>query len=202
MCLPQEWARDADRRNAAGVPEAVRFALKTQQARRRIERAWDAGVPAAWVTADAVSGSDYQVRTAIERRGLGYVVGVRSDQSVCVGFRQLRVAKLVAGAPAEAWRRLSGGDGSKGPRLFDWAIHPIHSPEPEKYARWLLVRRDVEEPAEVASFLGGGPPGTTREQLVSVAGCDGPSRTASARPRGTAGWLIMRCGRGRGGTGT
>jgi len=170
LYLPREWARDAERRRAAGVPETIRFAPKTKQARGMIERALDAGVPAAWVTADAVYGSDYQFRAAIERRGLGYVVGVRSDQSVCVGFRQRRVAQLLAEAPDEAWRRLSCGDGSKGPRLFDWAIHPINSPEPGEYARWLLVRRDVEESAEVAYFLCGGPPGTTPEQLVAVAG--------------------------------
>jgi SRSO17 transposase len=170
LYLPEEWAEDADRRRAAGVPEAVRFAPKTAQARRMIERALEAGVPAAWVTADAVYGSDYKFRSAIERRGLGYVVGVRSDRSVCVGFRQVRVAKLLAEAPAEAWHRLSCGDGSKGPRMFDWAIHPVNSPEPEDYARWLLVRRDVDEPAEVAYFLCGGPPGTTLEQLVAVAG--------------------------------
>jgi SRSO17 transposase len=170
LYLPEEWAHDADRREAAGVPQEVRFAPKTAQARRMIERALDAGVPAAWVAADAVYGSDYKFRSAIERRGLGYAVGVRSDQSVCVGFRQVRVAKLLAEAPPEAWRRLSCGAGSKGPRVFDWAIHPVHSPEPEEYARWLLVRRDVDDPKEVTYLLCGGPPGTTIERLVAVAG--------------------------------
>jgi SRSO17 transposase len=81
-----------------------------------------------------------------------------------------RAATLLAEAPAEAWQRLSCGDGSKGPRLFDWAIRPINSPEPDEYARWLLIRRDVEDPNEVAYFLCGGRPGTTLEQLVAVAG--------------------------------
>jgi hypothetical protein len=80
------------------------------------------------------------------------------------------VAKLLAEAPAEAWHRLSCGDGSKGPRVFDWAIHPVNSPEPEAYARWLLVRRDVDGPGERAYFLCGGSPGTAIEQLVAVAG--------------------------------
>src|SRR5690606_3704696 len=58
LYLPEEWAGDADRRRAAGVPRGVRFAPKTAQARRMIRRALDAGVPAAWVAADAVYGSD------------------------------------------------------------------------------------------------------------------------------------------------
>src|SRR5690606_19605090 len=70
----------------------------------------------------------------------------------------------------EAWHRLSCGDGAKGPRVFDWAIHPVNSPEPEEYARWLLVRRHVDDPEEVAYFLCGGPPGTPLERLVAVAG--------------------------------
>ena len=170
LYLPEEWAEDAARREAAGVPQEIRFAPKTAQARGMIERALDAGVPASWVAADAVSGSDSKFRSAIERRGLGYVVGVRSDQSIWVGFRQVRVARLLAEAPARVWHRLSCGDGSKGPRLFDWAIRPVNSPEPEEYARWLLVRRDVDDPEEVAYFLCGGSPGTTLEQLVAVAG--------------------------------
>ena len=128
-----------------------------------IKRTLDAGVSAAWVTADAVYVSDSKFRSAIERRGLGYVVGVRSDRSVCVGFRQVRVAKLLAEAPAGAWHRLSCGDGAKGPRLFDWALHPVNSPEPDQYTRWPLVRRDVGDPQPLDYFLCGGPPDTTLE---------------------------------------
>jgi SRSO17 transposase len=170
LYLPKEWADDADRRRAAGVPESVRFATKIVLARRMVERAIDAGVPAAWVAADAVYGSDHAFRKAIEDRGLGYVVGVRSDQPVCVGFRQARVRALPAEVPAAGWHRLSCGDGSKGPRLYDWAACPINRPEPETYGRWLLIRRSVADPAEVAYFLCGGPPRTTLAELVGVAG--------------------------------
>jgi SRSO17 transposase len=170
LYLPKEWAEDADRRKAAGVPVEVRFATKIVLARRMVERAVDAGVPAAWVTGDAVYGSDYGFRKAVEDRGLGYVLGVRMDQSVCVGFRQARVRALLAEVPARAWRRLSCGDGSKGPRLYDWAVTPVNCPEPGAYGRWLLIRRSVAEPAEVACFLCGGPPGTTLADLVRVAG--------------------------------
>src|SRR5205085_10082448 len=68
--LPKEWAGDADRREEAGVPEEVEFATKLVLARRMIDRAVEAGVLAAWVTADAVYGSDYHSRAAIERHGL------------------------------------------------------------------------------------------------------------------------------------
>ena len=170
LYLPKDWAEDAERREAAGVPADVRFATKIVLAKRLVERALDAGVPAAWVTGDAVYGSDYGFRKGIEDRGLGYVLGVRSDQSVCVGFRQARVRALLAEVPANAWRRLSCGDGAKGPRLYDWAVTPVNCPEPGSYGRWLLIRRSLAEPAEVAYFLCGGPPGATLAELVRVVG--------------------------------
>ena len=170
LYLPKEWAEDADRRRAAGVPGAIRFATKIVLARRMVERALDADVPAAWVTGDAVYGSDYGFRKGIEERGLGYVLGVRTDQAVWAGFRQVRVKSLLAEIPANAWRRLSCGDGSKGPRLYDWAAIAVNCAEPETYGRWLLVRQSLAEPYEVAYFLCGGPPGTTLRDLVGVAG--------------------------------
>jgi SRSO17 transposase len=170
LYLPKEWVDDPGRRKVAGVPSAVRFATKLVLARRMIERAVAAGVPAKWVTADAVYGSDYGFRTALEEMGLGYVVGVRTDHAVWAGFRQVRVKSLLAEVPAKAWRRLSCGAGAKGPRVYDWAVVPTNAPDPDTRGRWLLIRRSVSEPTEVAYFACGGPPGTTLSDLVRIAG--------------------------------
>jgi SRSO17 transposase len=170
LYLPKEWASDAGRREEAGVPEDVAFATKIVLARRMIDRAVAAGLGAKWVTADAVYGSDYQFRTAVEGHGLGYVVGVRTDFAVWAGFRQVRVGTLLAGIAAGAWHRLSCGDGSKGPRVYDWALSRVNAPEPDEYARWVLIRRSVSDPTEVAYFACGGPPATTLNELVRVAG--------------------------------
>src|SRR5262245_58609967 len=51
LYLPKEWAGDSDRREEAGVPEAVAFATKLVLARRMIDRAVAAGVPTRWVAA-------------------------------------------------------------------------------------------------------------------------------------------------------
>jgi len=170
LYLPKEWAADAGRRKEAGVPGEVEFATKIVLARRMVDRAVAAGVPAGWVTADAVYGSDYHFRATAEGHGLGYVVGVRVDFAVWSGFRRVRVKALLSEVPANAWHRLSCGDGAKGPRVYDWALLRTNSPEPREYARWLLVRRSVSDPTEVAYFACGGPPDTTLWQLVLVAG--------------------------------
>jgi SRSO17 transposase len=170
LYLPKEWADDRPRCRAAGVADAIGFATKLELARRMIDRAVGAGVPAAWVTGDAVYGSGYTFRAALEGRGLGYVLGVRTDQAVCVGWRQREVRALLPAVPGAGWHRLSCGDGSKGPRVYDWAACPINCPDPSRYARWLLIRRSVADPSEVAYFLCGGPPGTPLGELVRVAG--------------------------------
>lgn len=170
LYLPKEWAADAGRRKGAGVPAEVQFATKIVLARRMIDRAVAVGVTAQWVTADAVYGSDYHFRATAEGHGLGYVVGVRADFAVWSGFRQVRARALLAEVPADAWQRLSCGDGAKGPRVYDWALLRTNSPDPDEYARWVLIRRSVSDPTEVAYFACGGPPDTTLRQLALVAG--------------------------------
>jgi hypothetical protein len=49
--------------------------------------------------------------------------------------------------------------------------HPADYPRPlDGYERWLLARRSVSNPDELAFYLGFGPAGTTIDQLVKVAG--------------------------------
>jgi SRSO17 transposase len=170
LYLPKEWTDDRPRCRAAGVPDAVGFATKLELARRMVDRALDAVVPAKWVTGDAVYGSGYTFRAALERRGLGYVLGVRTDQAVCVGWRQREVRSLLAEVPAAGWHRLGCGNGSKGPRVYDWAVCPVNCPEPRRYVRWLLIRRSVADPSAMAYSLCGGPPGMPLGELVRVSG--------------------------------
>ena len=54
--------------------------------------------------------------------------------------------------------------------MYDWAVTRTNAPDPDEYARWLLIRRGVSDPAEVAYFACGGPPDTTPAELVRVAG--------------------------------
>ncbi len=57
----------------------------------------------------------------------------------------------------EAWRRLSAGDGAKGPRLYDWALVELWrlqlTPEERRWGHYLLVRRSIEDPSERAYYV-------------------------------------------------
>jgi len=176
LYLPRSWTGDRARCAEAGVPGEVGFATKPELARQMLGRALDAGVPARWATADEAYGQDHKFRVFCEQRRLGYVVAVPCSQSVGSGTGYgntgSRADTLAAAAPAQAWKRLSAGDGAKGPRLYDWALAtlPITRDPSAGYERWLLIRRSITDPAELAFYLCFGPAGTTIGQLVRIAG--------------------------------
>jgi SRSO17 transposase len=176
LYLPRSWAGDRARCAQAGVPATVEFATKPELGRVMLGRALDAGMPAAWATADEAYGQDHKFRVFCEQRRLGYVVAVPCSQSVGAGTGDgntgSRADALAASAPAEAWKRLSAGDGAKGPRLYDWALAtlPIIREPAGGYDRWLLIRRSLTDPDDLAYYLCFGPAGTTLDQLARVAG--------------------------------
>jgi SRSO17 transposase len=180
LYLPKSWIADRDRCREAAVPEEVEFATKTVLAQQMLGRALDAGVPAGWVAADEAYGQDHKFRTWCERRRIGYVVAVPCSQAVPTGAGSARADHAAAAAPEQAWKRLSCSDGAKGPRLFDWAVAslPVGEHTPPGWGRWLLVRRQIltddqleagKQP-ELAYYLCAGPPGTSDEALIRVAG--------------------------------
>jgi hypothetical protein len=77
--------------------------------------------------------------------------------------------ELTARLPARAWRRLSAGDGAKGPRVYDWARLALVRPGWPGRGFWLLVRRRLSD-GELAYYACFGPAPATLAQLVRVAG--------------------------------
>src|SRR5438477_3485685 len=121
--LPRCWTDDPARCAAAGVPEQVRFATKIALARRMLTRAADAGVPAAWATADEFYGGDRGLRRDLQARGMGYVLAVAKSHRVNIGG-PLGIARgdhIANTLGKRAWNRYSAGDGAKGRRDYDWA---------------------------------------------------------------------------------
>ena len=123
LYLPGEWANDTERRQEASVPEAVTFATKPELARQMLERALDAEVPAAWVTGASIYGGDRRLRVWLEQHEHLFVLAVARNKplfAVLEGhWGQPRADVIAERIPAEAWQRLSAGDGAKGPRWYD-----------------------------------------------------------------------------------
>ena len=174
LYLPQVWAENRERRWEAGVPEDVVFRTKPQLAQLMLGRALELGVPFAWFTGDEVYGSDRKLRLWLEREEIPHVTAIKSNEKLWAltdrGPLQVRADWLASGVDQANWVRCSAGNGSKGPRVYDWAavdIRPLR--EPGK-GHWLLARRSIAKPGELAYYVCFGPAGTTLEELVRVAG--------------------------------
>jgi SRSO17 transposase len=188
LYLPQGWSGDPERRRAAGVPANVSFQTKPQLARRMLERAFAAEVPATWVTGDEVYGNDGPFRRWLEGEARAYVLAVaRSHRVWGDGFVQRRVAALVADLPAEAWHRIAVGAGSKGPRVYDWACGRLPSVTEVGWAQWLLVRRSLSEPADLAFYRVFAPADTPLEEMARVAGTRWSIEEGFERAKGEVG---------------
>ena len=187
LYLPREWAGDADRREAAHIPDDVAFATKPQLAERMLERAWKAGVKAAWVTGDAVYGGDPHLRRFLESNRQPYVLAVRSDQRLWAGFSQARVDRIAEGLPKRAWHKAGAGAGSKGPRWYDWAVEPFGPVDERGWRLWLPVRRHRERHEERAYYLCRGPAATPRGELIRAAGTRWTIEECFERAKGDCG---------------
>jgi SRSO17 transposase len=82
LYLPKEWTENADRCTGAGIPAERKFATKPELAKDMVIRALDGGVPARWVTGDAVYGQHPGLRRALEKRGVHYVLTPETRQAV------------------------------------------------------------------------------------------------------------------------
>ena len=171
LYLPASWTDDRARCRAAGIPDEVAFATKPALAQAMLERALDAGVPAAWVTADSIYGDVKYLRVWLEARPIGYVLAVSGkDTVVGADWHQRRISTYLADPPTDGWQRLSAGDGAKGPRRYDWVRLPLIAPLVAGWARWVLLRRSVADPTAITAYVCFAPVGTTLADLVRVAG--------------------------------
>ena len=176
LYLPKEWAGAPARRAEAGIPEIVAFATKPELATAMVLRALDAGVPCGWVTGDTIYGGDRTLRVTLEQRGQPFVLAVPSNEPLWRdGPQYLEAREIAAALPAAAWQRLSAGAGAKGPRWYDWAWQPLWrlqlTAEERAQGHWLLIRRSIDDPTEVAYYVVFAPRArTTLATVVRVAG--------------------------------
>ena len=160
----------------AGVPEEMSFKTKPQLAREMLERALEAEVPCGWVCGDSVYGKDRKLRMFSEEEKQPFVPGACSNEQLwVVGPTYYRAAEIVAELKPEDWERLSAGEGSKGPRFYDWALQELWrlqlTEEERQWGHYLLVRRSISDPEELAFFVVYAPRADAElKKLAEVAG--------------------------------
>lgn len=172
--LPKSWTDDLQRCERAGVPDDVVFATRSELADDMITAAVTALVPARWVAADEAYGNNTRLRHQLRKLRLGYVLAVSRDHLVPIdgGKTRCRADRLTEGLPATAWTRRSAGDGSKGPRFYDWAwLADVGADaDPDDDGRHSLLIRRNNTTGELAFYRCWTPRPATLAQLVRVAG--------------------------------
>jgi SRSO17 transposase len=177
LYLPQSWTEDRERCREAGISDEVGFATKPELAGRMLDRALDAGVPAAWVTGDEAYGQVSALRLMLEGRGMSYVLAVPSNQRVhpaghpitgsAIADGEMRIDAAVAALAPQAWTTISVGAGAKGPRVYQWARAQVRPLAGAGY--WLLARRSLSDPSDLAYYLAAAPKHTPLRELARVA---------------------------------
>lgn len=172
LYLPKEWTSDRERCRAAGIGDEVEFTTKPDLGLRMLKRAVESGIPFGWVTADELYGRTSRIRVWLEEHDIPHVLAVPKSQMVMTMefFGQARSHKLIGELPEDAWTRVSCGDGAHGPREYDWAAAAIRPWRREGWDHWLLARRSVTDPTEIAYYICFCPAGTPLEDLVRIAG--------------------------------
>ena len=196
LYLPEEWVWNRQRRAEARVPQEVRFESKPEQAIAMLVHAWEQGVPMRWVTGDEVYGDSPRLRETIQAHGRFYVLAVSANTRVWserpaveepqeqtggrprVAPRVVQgapkakmVSEVVANLPAHAWKRLAVMQGEKGAIEYHWARTRVvesrdRLPGPDV---WLLARRSLSDPKQLAYYLAYVPARTSLETKVRVA---------------------------------
>ena len=157
LYLPENWAKDAERRKKTGVPEEIEFATKPKMALRQIEWAVDAGLPRGVVLMDAGYGHDLSLRKRLTELELAYSVGIRGKTLVVATTPKaepMLAEDLAKTLSKRAWRTITWRDGTNAPlKSRFWRLRVraagegTTGDEPEE---WLLIEwpEGEKEPAK------------------------------------------------------
>src|SRR2546422_10817635 len=158
LSLPEEWARDAQRRQACHVPEEVQYHTRQAQCLEMLDL-WGAQVPHGWVTGDDELGRHTRFRHELRERGERYVLGVPCNTTMrdleapwpAYQGRGRRpkapwqsVTHWRQGLHAQAWTRLTVRDGEKGPVAIEMVKRRVQTRIERKRTgpeEWLVVTR-------------------------------------------------------------
>jgi SRSO17 transposase len=141
LYLPKEWAKDRARREEAGVPKAVKFRTRHQQALEMLEESGQA-LPHSWVAGDDEMGRPSGFRGKLRGWGERYLLAVPSNTLV----RDLDVAppaysgrgrypmspfsrldRWKSALAEDAWTRIEVRDGEKGPLVVEVAKRRVQA---------------------------------------------------------------------------
>jgi SRSO17 transposase len=184
LYVPESWTEDAERREAAHVPEDLEFKTKIKLAVEMMRRAAAAGLPGDLVLADSAYGRAWEFRAAIRALDKDYAVAVDATTRVWsvdrFGCRQGEVctvrdlAKQAAVAKRRRFRTYTWREASRkalASRFYFARVVPARDdgPPPDERERvWLVAEWSENEEAPTDFVLTTLPARLTKKQIVRL----------------------------------
>lgn len=161
-------------------------------------------LPFQWIAADELYGNSAAFRDGVAALDKWYFTEIKSTSQVWLTrpdvyvpawkgrgrpptrqrlcdptAKPITVAALAAQISAPTWRRATIKEGSKGPLVSDFAcVRVVESrgglPGPDL---WLVIRRNVEDPAQLKFYFSNAPADTSELELVRLSGLRWPIET-------------------------
>jgi SRSO17 transposase len=217
LFLPESWFDEdhAERRKQCGVPVDMQFQTKPSLGLALLQRAVQRGaLPFRWVAADALYGDAPAFRDGVVDLGKWYFTEVACSTHVwrrrpavvlprwagrgprpkrlrlrTPSHRPVRVDELVRRLPKAAWARCKVKEGSKGPLVCDFAFLRITEARKNLpgLTVWLVIRRNVDNPAVLKFYLSNAPADIAPAELVRISGMRWPIETTLEEGKGEVG---------------
>jgi SRSO17 transposase len=170
LYVPEKtWFGDRQRCAEAGIPDDLEFATRPQQVAAMIDRVRDRGVPFAWFAADEEFGQNPGLRTQLEDAGIAYVMAIpKTTEFTDAAGGRVSISERAGKLAPNAWQRRACGIGTKGFRVYDWALL-----DSEGLDHQYLIRRSIED-GELAFYHCYNPRRERFGELVRVAGARWP----------------------------
>jgi hypothetical protein len=97
-------------------------------------------------------------------------MAIRRSDTLTTGAGEQRADALIAAISAQCWQRISAGARAHGPREYHWARIPARTKWKPGRGYWVLARRSLRDPDEIAYYARYGPRRTSTAGLAAVAG--------------------------------
>jgi SRSO17 transposase len=188
LYLPEDWAEDRARCQAAGIPDDVTYRPKWQIALDQVKEVIGDGVRFSWLTFDEEYGSVPAFWFGLDRlgqRGIGEVRAnsrcwptrphCRSPQAAHASKRVDNVCRYSPVFTRKKWRRLTIKDTTRGPMVWEVktarvhlvdASGPVSQPTDRQY--WLILARNPAT-GEIKYFVSNASGKTLLSDMLQVA---------------------------------
>jgi SRSO17 transposase len=190
LYLPEEWAKDHERRRKAGVPDEIRYRTRHRLCLEMLKQHGDR-LPHQWIAGDDEMGRPYWFRRHLDKLHEQYLLAVPSNTLVrdlevgppayCGRGRRpkrpwTRVDEWVTSLRDDAWLEIDVRDGAKGPLMVEVVKRRVVARtdrRQEGHEEVLVVirykDRDDQRVVETDYYLSNANPDTKQSEFARVA---------------------------------